>query len=155
MNMGDWQFPSIGDRLHGWASGLRKPTPQFGSDPELMSYFNSANRNAAAGAMGARMSAMRASPNDPSLAAYGQLMGQMQYGQQAQQGYADAAQKWMAMKREQAWQEHMMRLQAKLQLENAKAMQPSGWSQLAGGIGSIGGAALGSWLAPGGFWKGK
>lgn len=112
-------------------------------DPMLDTIRNTTMADAQARARGGRAAAMRAAPNDPSLAAYAGLEGLLS-------GQGDAA---MALNRgatnrllqmdERQWQEYIMRLQRQWAEEDARRQA---WSDLLGGVGDIGGIALGAAL---------
>lgn len=112
-----------------------------GFDPILDAIRNLTSGAAASRAAGARMTAQNSSYNDPSLAAYGSLMGELGGQDQASEARNNASLDWMKTLHDQAWQEQMDRLKAKLDRETMAAGQGDPLSQLLG-------IAAGSILGP-------
>ena len=112
---------------------------QAGYDPIMEAIKNLSMGQGMSRAAGARLSAQNASPNDPSLAAYGGLMGQLTGQSDASNQSQAAGLSWMQHMQEQAWQEQMLRLKAKLEREG----QPNPLMGLLG-------TAAGSFLGPAG-----
>lgn len=112
-------------------------------DSMLDTIRNTTMADAAARARGGRAAAMRAAPNDPSMAAYagleGLLSGQGDAATALNQGALGRLQQMDARQ----WQEYIMRLQRQWAEEDASRQA---WAELLGMGGQIGGAALGAAL---------
>ena len=120
------------------------PAPAYGGAAPAYDPIMEAIRNLSMGqglhrAAGARLAAMNASPNDPSLAAYGGLMGQLSGQSDASNQSQVAGLDWQQKLHDQAWQEQMLRLRARLEREG----QPNPLLEL---LGRAGGTALGAAL---------
>ena len=113
--------------------------PAPAHDPIMEAIRNLSMGQGMSRAAGARLAAQNASPNDPSLAAYGGLMGQLTGQSDASNQSQTAGLSWMQHMQEQAWQEQMLRLKAKLEREG----QPNPLMGLLG-------TAAGSFLGPAG-----
>jgi hypothetical protein len=125
------------------------PAPSYGgaapsSDPIMEAIRNLSWGQGLSRASGARLSAMNASPNDPSLVAYGGLMGQIGGQSDASNMSQVAGLEWKKKMAQQAWDEQMLRLKARLEAEN----QPN---PLMGILGT----AAGSFLGPAGMAAGN
>lgn len=114
----------------------------------LLGLRNMAMSDALASGVGARASAQRMAGDDPSLAAYGGLSALLSGQSRASNMVGMGRLRWMQERQKVLDQMRLMKYQQKLQ----KEMQPNA---LMGTLGNIGGMALGSWLAPGGWWAGK
>jgi hypothetical protein len=119
-----------------YAPATAPQAPDASGNSWLRTIQNMLMQNTAARTAGARGSAMRASPNDPSLAAYGQLEGQLQ-------GQSDASgQMWLQQRDTQSFEEKMLRLRAQLEEEIARRAAGNPLMQL---LGSAAGTAVGGW----------
>jgi hypothetical protein len=124
----------------------------YQQSPWLKSMLALIMQNAGARTAGARGMALRASPNDPSLAAYAGLEAQLGGQSDASGQMAQTANSYYGQMDSQQFQEMMLRLRAQLEEEAAKK---AAGNPLMGGLGKLVGTATGSWLSPGGIWKGK
>jgi hypothetical protein len=115
-------------------------------DPWLRTMQNLVMQNTAARTAGARGSALRASPNDPSLASYAQLEGQLRGQSDASGQMAQATNSWLGQRDMQAFEEEMLRMKMEYEMKMAK-MQANAqmWSSVGQGVGQLGGAAIGKW----------
>jgi hypothetical protein len=104
--------------------------------------------DALAGQTGARQAAMVSAGDDPSVAASSSLQA-MLHGQ-------SNASRTLGMGRLQ-WQKSQLDLknQRELMKYQQELMKQAQGNPLAGALGGIGGAALGSWLGPGGWFAGS
>lgn len=118
---------------------------QSNPDPILEAIRALTSGQSASRAAGARLTALNASPNDPSLAAYGSLMGELGGQDQAAQMRGEASLDWNKTLHDQAWQEQMMRLKAKLD----RANRPNPLAQLGG---NLAGKVLGPVANDAGEW---
>ena len=127
-------------------SGLSGSLPSSTSSaPASAGSIEDSIRNIAMGgglarASGARLSAANANPNDPSLAAYGGLMGQLS----GQSDASNRSQEAMLAWQQQKWEEDQMRLRYKLEEEAARKAASGQWLSTLGGLaGTVGGAMVG------------
>lgn len=111
-------------------------------------YRNSAMQDAAARASGARLSAMDASPNDPSLSAYAGLQGELAGQSQASHDVNGFNAQLLDQQLQHEWQKQLMDYEAELE---RKAHANDWLGELGGVVGKVGGA----WLSPGGPLAGK
>jgi len=121
-------------------------------DPILRQMRDMAMADAAAQQRGARSAARTSAPWDPSLAAWGDINALVGGQSDVSRGLMGAAYQRLSEKDRRAWDEYMMKLQAKLQED---AMRRAAGGGLLGQLGEFGGGLLGSWLSPGGLFKGK
>ena len=111
----------------------------YGSSGDPMfDYFRSqALSDAGARTRGARLTAMDSSPNDPSLAAFGGLQGEIGGQGQAAADINQGALGWDQQQVMRAWQEHMAQLQHQWQMQQQQSQNSSGlWQDLGGVVGA-------------------
>lgn len=148
----DWQPQAEGAASGGVTAPALTGAPSgMAVDPQFRAYRDSALQDAAAHASGARLTAMDAAPNDPSLAAYAGLSGELGGQSQASHDVNSYAAHYLDEQSQRAWQEHMARLQYQLAEEQMRKQNAGAW---AGDLGQILGGIGGAWLAPGGLFKG-
>jgi hypothetical protein len=111
-------------------------------------FRSSAMQDAAGKVAGARLTAMDASPDDPALAAYAQLEGQLGGQSQASQEVNNFNSQLLYGQQQQNWQKEMSQFDA----EQYRKAHANDWM---GELASVGGNIAGSWLSPGGLFKGK
>ena len=134
--------------------GPQVQAAQPGVGPEAgvaQAYRGAAMQDADARAAGARLTAQDASPNDPALASYAQLEGQL--GGQSQASH-DVNAFNASLLHEQLQQEYarqMAAYQQQLAEEYQRSAHANDWM---GELGSVIGGVGGSWLSPGGLFKG-
>jgi hypothetical protein len=117
------------------------------ANPEMRTARNLLMADAAARAGGSRLAATNASPNDPALAAYGSLAGELGGQSDASRSMAQYIAQYLQQKRQEAFQLEML----KRQMEYQKQMQSSGnTSALLGGLGGLAGKGLLALLSGGG-----
>lgn len=107
--------------------------------------------------------AQQESPNDPGLAGYMRLKGQL--GAMSDSSRMAGSERLAARQRQEAFARMLMQMIGSSNLQRGLANQNYGLqnslqqSQQGGGfgdwLGNVGGGALGSWLSPGGFWGKK
>ena len=126
-----------------YAGGYEQGGGGFASSGDSMLDFvrNQAMSDAGARTLGLRYAARSASPNDPSLAAFaglsGQLVGQGDAARSLNRGALDYA----AQEKARKWQEYILRLQHEWQQESERR---AAQAALYSGIGQLGGVALGA-----------
>jgi len=121
------------------------PTSSYGGAAPGYDPITDAIKNLSMGqglhrAAGARLAATNAAPNDPSLAAYGGLMGELGGQSDASNQSQTASLSWAQHLADQAWQEHMMRVQEEMLRKRNQGAWLGDLGQLAG---TLGGAYLG------------
>jgi hypothetical protein len=122
------------------------PSQDYSGDPWLRTIQNMLMQNTAARTAGARGAAMRASPNDPSMAAWAGLEGQLRGQSDASGQMAQATNSWLGQRDMQAFEEKMLRLRAQFEQEIArKQAQAAMWSGIGNATGQMGSAAIGAW----------
>lgn len=117
------------------------------SNPYLDQLRQSSLADATAQTVGARRAGMNAGGNDPALAAFGGLAGLIGGQGNAARTVGLGNLQWLKGQQDVMNQKRLMRYQMMLQ-------QQAQGNPLMGALGGIGGMALGSWLAPGGWFKG-
>lgn len=106
------------------------------AEPGFLAFRNNALADASAHAAGARLTAMDAAPNDPSVAAYGSLAGELGGQSQASHDVNAYAAHTLDVASMRAYEEHLMRLKQQLEEEQ---MRNAGAGQFWGDLANIGG----------------
>lgn len=137
-------------RLLSKLRGFQSPTP--GDDPILREMRDMAMADAAAQQRGARSAARVSAPDDPSLASWADLNALIGGQSDVSRGLMGAAYGRLSEKDRRGWEEYMLRLRTKLEED---AMRRANAGGFLGELGEFGGGIMGSWLSPGGWFKGK
>lgn len=116
----------------------------MGNSPYLRQLRDVTMQDALGQMMGARSAAMRSAGNDPSMAASMGLEGMLRGQGNASRLLGQGRLQWLKGQQDLWNQMRLMKYQQKLQQTNP----------LAGLLGGVGGAALGAWLGPGGWFAG-
>lgn len=133
-----WDVPSDWGTSH--TAGSYGSTGNDLLDTARSAYLN----DAVARVRGSRLTAMTAAPNDPSLAAFGGLSAMLGGQSDVARGLGQLGSQWAQNEDQQAWQEHMARLQAELQRKAIEEANRYAWlGQLSQLGGTLGGAYLG------------
>lgn len=129
----------MSDYGDGWGGGFNRARPDY-----LLNLRNMMMSDALSQGQGARAAAQRSAGDDPSMAsAYG-LAALLRGQSNASRSVAQGRLQWMLERQRLLNQMRLMEKQAQLQRGNP----------LMGALGSLGGGVIGSWLSPGGWFKG-